>query len=111
MVHYQEFSEINASEGLQTLFIYVNDVTDGLFINLFLFALFLITMFGSFFSSKRLTGKGDMSISFAVAGYFTSGLALILSLITGMINIFTIIIVIGIAIIGTIWLWLSKTTE
>jgi len=108
---YTEYSSVNASEGLQVLFVYANDVTNGLFINLFLFALFLITMMGSFFASKRTTGQGNLAVSFAVAGFFVAGASIILSLIPNMVNIFTVIISIVVAVIGVLWLYLADSSN
>lgn len=108
---YTDYSTVNASEGLQVLFIYVNDVTNGLFINMLLFALFVVTMMGSFFASKRQTGGGDIIVSFAVAGYFVAGASILLSLIPNMISIYAVIISIGLALLGTLALYLNKSSE
>lgn len=101
---YEEFSSRNISDGFQVLFVYANDVTSGIFSNMLLFALFIIVLLGSFFASKRQTGSGNLAISFAVAGYFITGASLIMSFVDGLVNVYTIIICIGIAVIGTLWL-------
>lgn len=108
---YTEYSTVNSSEGLQVLFIYVNDVTGGLFINMFLFALFIVAMMGSFFASKRTTGQGNLAVSFAVAGYFVAGASIILSLIPNIVNIFTVIISVVVAVIGTLWLYMAESSN
>ena len=108
---YKEYSTVNASEGIQVLFVYVNDVTSGLFSKMFLFALFIVTLLGSYFSSKRLSGQGDIWVSFAVAGYFVVGATLLMSLIPNLIDTFTVVITIVIAIAGTLALYLNKSAE
>ena len=108
---YQEYSSVNASEGIHVLFIYANDVTGGLFINLLLFALFIITMIGSFFASRRQTGQGDIAVSFAVSGYFVAGASILLSLIPNMVNTFTVVFCVAIAIVGSLVLYLNKSSE
>lgn len=108
---YQEFSDVNVSQGFQTVFVYTNDVTGGLFMNLLLFALFIITFLGSFFASKKLSGQGDMAASFAAAGFFVAGAAIILSIVPNLINPFSVIVSIAVAILGAIWLYLSRAGE
>src|SRR3990167_10910402 len=86
---YETLADRNSSEGIQTIFVYVNDVTDGLFINLLLFCLFLIVVFSSYYSQKRLTGAGDFPASFATAGFLTAILSFILLLVPNLINRYT----------------------
>ena len=108
---YETFANRNATEGLGVLFVYVNDVTNGMFINMFLFCLFLITFLGNFFSMKRLTGEADIGTSFAVAGFFLVGATLILSLIPDMINTFVLTISVVISIVGALWVWMGNSSN
>ena len=108
---YPELNSVNTSQGLQTLFVYVNDITNGLFSRMFLTSLFVIIMVGSYFSRERMSGKGDWISSFAVAGYITFGAAIIMSFIPGMIDNLSIVICLAIAFIGTLWLLLSKDSS
>ncbi len=108
---YETLAERNVSEGFQTLFVYVNDVTGGVFTNTLLFSLFVVTFLGSYFAQKRLSTDPNLAMSFAVSGYFVTGLALILSLIPGMVNILSVIICIAVSILGTLWLYLSKSAD
>lgn len=108
---YQEFVDVNQSEGLGATLVYVNDVTHGLFLRSVLFAIFLIAFLGTYFSTKREGQPGDLSVCFAAAGYFTLGAAVISSFIEGLIDPFTIIFCIAIAIVGSLWLLMAKVGE
>lgn len=108
---YTSFSTVNASEGLQTIFVYVNDVTSGLFSNMLLFTLFLVTFLGSFFASKRQTGSGNLAMSFAVAGYFVFGASLIMLLVPNLVNVGSVVICLVVAIVGTLWFYFGDKSE
>jgi len=99
---YQTFQEYNQTD-LTGLFTYPAKVVPA-FTPLILFALFTISLLASYFSQKRLTGRGDFMGSFAVAGYFTAVIAFIMSLVPGLIDLITLVICIVVAIIGTILL-------
>ena len=99
---YQTFQEYNQTD-LTGLFTYPASVVPA-FTPLILFALFLISLLASYFSQKRLTGRGDFMASFAVAGFFTAIVAIIMSLVPGLINMLTLVTCIIVAIIGVILL-------
>jgi len=103
---YETFTEFN-STGLAGLFLYPANVWGG-FIPLILFALFAITFMSTFFSQKRLIGKGDFIASFAVASYFVAIVAFVMSLTDGLINITTVVVCVVLTIIGTILLFTGK---
>ena len=108
---YPTLADRNTSEGIHIMFSYVNDITGGLFANMTLFAFFVIVMMSSYFSQQRMTGKGDMPSSFAVAGYLTTGLAILLSLIPNFVSVPTIVIALIVSTLGTFWLFLSRGKE
>ena len=108
---YPTLADVNTSEGMHVIFTYANDVTGGLLVNATLFAFFVIIMMSTYFSQQRVSGKGDMPSSFAVAGYLTGGLAILFSLIPNFINTTSVVMVIVIATIGTLWLFLSRGKE
>lgn len=108
---YETLANRNQSEGFHVIFVYVNDITGGLFINLLLFALFLVILFASYFAQIRTRNNGDFAVSFAVAGFVVFGASLLLSLIPNLMNIFNVVIALAIAIIGALWLILSKTSN
>jgi len=104
---YETLDSINTSEGLHTLYTYANSVVPIL-TPLLLFGLFLIVMMVSYFSSIRLRGDANFSASFAVAGFFIATVGTFMSFIQGMINITTLVVCYGVAIIGFMWLILDK---
>ena len=104
---YELMNDVNASEGIHTAFIYVNQITGGLFMNMLLFAFFIIVTVASYNLGRR-DGDGDFPASFAVSGFITACLAMIFYLIPGLMNLSTVIISIVIAIIGFIWLIFSR---
>jgi hypothetical protein len=108
---YETLAARNSSEGFQVIFLYVNDVTGGLFVNLLLFCLFCIVLLGSYFAQKRQTGTGDFPASFATAGFFIAGLSFLMLLIPNFINIFTAVISFAVAVIGAFWLYQSRTGD
>ena len=73
-----------------------------------LFSLFIIILLGTFFSSKRLGNDGDFAASFAVAGFITAIVAIVLSLMPGMIDTYVTVITFIVAIIGVMFLYFSK---
>lgn len=92
--------------GIEGLFTYVAQVVP-IFIPLLLFAVFMITMLGSFFSQKRLEGKSDFLSSFAVAAWFTTIIAFVLSLVPNLVNLLTISVCIVTSVISAILLLTS----
>ncbi len=102
---FTEISNFNIT-GIEGLLLYVAEVVP-VFIPLTLFSIFLIVLFGTFFSGKRVTGSSDFISSFAVAGWFTTLIAFILSLNNGLVNLLTLTICIVVSVIGAILLFTS----
>ena len=99
---YKSITDYNMSAGLQVPFVYVNDVTGGLFIKLLLVSIWLIFSIGSYFIQKRSVGTGDFPMSLAVAGFVTSVIAILLRLIPNLVDglsLAIVIIVTGISIL------------
>lgn len=100
--------------GLQEIFFYLNDITGGLFINLFLVAIWSVVTFGLYFAQSRRTGSGDFSMSIAVAGFITSVTTILLRLVTtetgqhALVNNWTLGIVLVVAFISVLWFLLSR---
>ena len=103
---YQTFAEWNKT-GLDQMFAYAAD-TVPLFIPLFLFSFFIIITLASYFSSKRLSNDGDLAASFAVAGFSTVIIALVMSLIPGLIPTTYVVITIAVTVLGILFLFFSK---
>ena len=95
-------------EGLHIIFVYVNDITNGLLIKLLLTSIWMIVALGIYFNQKRLTGDGDFPVGVAVAGFVTFITAILLRIVPGLISGIDLGIVIVIAILGVLWLFFSK---
>ena len=104
---YQTIADFNTSAGIHRLVQYANFVTGGLFMRLTLFAFFIIIAMGNFFSRKA-EGKEDAAVSAAVASYATFVLALVLSLIPGLVDPTTLVIILGASVIFTLWMFFGK---
>lgn len=99
---YPLISEENLSAGLHVPFVYINNITGGLFMNLFLFAVWSIFVLGSYFIQKRGVGTGDFPQSLAVGGFVTLVLAILLRLVPGLVSGYTLavcVIVSGISVL------------
>lgn len=105
---YKSITEMNMSEGLAVPFVYVNEVTGGLFIKLFLVAIWLIFSLGSYFIQKRSVGSGDFPTSLAVAGFVTSVIAILLRLIPNLVDGLTLAITIIVAGISILYFLFSR---
>ena len=103
---WETFTEYNQT-GLEGLFTYPASVWEG-FIPLTLFALFSIVLMSTFFSQKRLTGKGDFLASFAVASFFATVVSFIMSLSDGLVTLPTLITCLAVTIVAVILLLVSR---
>jgi drug/metabolite transporter (DMT)-like permease len=101
----------NMSEGLHVLFVYINDVTHGLFIRLTLFSIFMIILMGLYMNQKRSTGTGDFPASFSVAGFITLIVSVLLRLIEGLVDGYSFAVVIIISVIGVLWLLFGRKEQ
>lgn len=99
----------NMTEGLHIPFIYINDITGGLFMNLLLLSFYLIVTMGLYYSLSRETGKGDFPQATAVGGFATSVLT-ILFLVTlpGLVNVITATVVFFVTTVSVVWLFASS---
>ena len=98
----------NTSNGIQVLMQYPNTLTGGLFMNLILFAVFMVLAFGNYFYNKQRIGDADLSVSFASAGFVTAGFTILLSFVPGLINLNTLVIVIVGAILCAAWMFFGR---
>lgn len=102
---YETIHDRNITEVAQ-YWQYAADIVP-IFIPLVLFAIFIITMLGTYFSQRRTTGRGDMISSFAVAGIITAISATLLSLID-VVPLILLVPVWVIAFIGIIILFTAE---
>lgn len=103
---YQTITEYNATE-ITDVFVYTATVVPIL-IPLVLFAFFIIMLLGSFFAQKRLSGTSDFFASFAVAGYSTFVVSIVLSLADNLISTYIVVITLIVAVVGTVMLLLTR---
>lgn len=101
-----ELEDINTSAGIHTLFTYAAE-TVPIFMPLTLFAFFTVAFIGSYIFQIRTRGFGDAPASFAASGFITAILATMFSFLE-LVNLATLVITYGIAIVGVLWLYTSK---
>ena len=107
---YETLSSVNTTEGMHTLFVYANVITTGWFMRLVLLGLFCVALFGSFYARRTELGQGDIAISFVVASFITLVGSVVLSLIPGLIDMFTVGLIIGVFAISLLFLFLGRNT-
>lgn len=108
---YKTLDTVNTSSGIHTMFVYVNDITLGMFSRLLLLSFFLIIAIAPYLFQKRTTGTGDLPASLAIAGFVTSGLAIMMSFIDGMVHTFDIVVTFTVTILFVLWLFMTNNKE
>lgn len=93
-------TEYNVSSGIHVLFVYVNDITFGLFISLLLFVIWSAVTFGIYFTNKRTLGDGNFPSCLAVGGFVTGIFAVLFHLIDGLMNFTTYVTIIVISLVS-----------
>lgn len=102
---YETFAEYNQTD-LAGLFTYPATVVEY-FIPMVLFAIFMIIFLATSYSSRRLMIKPYYTHSFAVAGYVTFVIAVVMTLLD-LVNLYTLVIVSIVAFLGTVFLMFGK---
>ena len=103
---YDQLETVNAT-NITAILGYTSSINPGFF-PLMLFGLFVIVTLGSYFSQKRLSGTGDFFGSATVGSYLTTIVALFLFFMPGVLDIYTVVVSIGISMGLTILFLLSK---
>lgn len=98
---YQTLDQVNVTEPSQ-IFTYVVSVVP-IFPSLLLVAIFLITTIGSYFAQKRIQGIANFPASYAVGGFVTASIALVMSLLPGFLSLPILIIAVANSIGGFLW--------
>jgi multidrug transporter EmrE-like cation transporter len=104
----EQITSRNMSEGLHVLFIYINDITNGVFMQILLFSIWSIVVFGIYFAQKRDSTAGDFPMALAVGGVITVVFATLMRLIDGLLDPITYTITIVVALISVIFFFFSK---
>jgi len=95
-------TSINTTKGLNEIFSYVNEISDNWFSQMVLIGIFMIIWIGYYKAREDFRG------GFAVAGYGTFVVSL-LFWVGGLISGWVLGVVIGISIIGTLFLLLDHS--
>lgn len=82
-----------------------------IFTPMMLFFIFLVVLIGGSSAQSRRTGTADIPLWSTIASLSTMMIALALSLISGMIQTFTLVVVVVITIISGIWLFLDRNNR
>ncbi len=95
-------------EGFHIVFLYINDITQGLFMKFLLVTIWVIVTFGLYFGGRNLTGKGDFSMSIAVSGFVLTTVTILFRLVPGLISGWVLGTVLIVAVISIIWFLSTK---
>lgn len=105
---YTSITSYNMTEGFQTIFVYVNEVSGGIFINFLLFIIWFGVSLGIFFSQKKMTAQGDFPMSLAVGGFVTAIITILFKLIPNLINNYTYMVVLVASTLSMLWFLSTK---
>lgn len=97
--------------GVETVFVYLNDISGGLFIAFLLFSIFMVFTFGPYFAQKKLTGNGDFIACFAVGSWTVLIVAILLRLIPGLVNSLALGVCIALVVVAMMALFFDKSQE
>ena len=103
---YQTLQDFNAT-GMDDVIVYVAQ-TVPLFVPFMLLIIYLIFTLGTYFGSRKFTGKGDIFASLTVAGFVTTALCVLMSIKEGLINNYYLLFVGTITIFSFVGLALSR---
>ena len=73
-----------------------------------LFLIFIIVLGSGYLSEDRKRGRGNFPKWFAISGFITATLSLILFLMNGIVNLIVVMITIAVSMVGTLWLLFSS---
>ena len=105
---YELLTNRDLNAGFHVPFVYINDITNGLFIQLLLFAIWIIIAMGIYHNQQRTTGSGDIPVCMSVGGFITTITAILLRLIPNLLNKYDLGVVIILTVLSVAWLFFSK---
>lgn len=106
MALYPTLSSANIT-GTDQILVYVAG-NMPIFTPLLLLTVFAVITLSTWYGTKKMSGYGDFFTSAAAGGYITTIIAVLLTLIPGMINLYTLTTCVVISIIMTIFLFFSR---
>lgn len=104
------FPTINGTlmnSDLSYLLVYANDVTNSWFGRGLILSFFLVVFIGGLMSQLSIQGRVRPDVMFLVSSFATLGLATILEMTSGILNFYYFILLLGLNVIGAIWVYLS----
>lgn len=104
------FDMPNATGGMDDILVQSASAMSSITPLLLLFTFFVVAIGGIWRQSLR-TGTADYSMWFVIASLLTFLLALMMSVIEGLINITTLVIVVVITIFSGIWFFLDRNNS
>lgn len=105
---YKTLADVNATTDLSEILLYVNDITRGWAMPSVLFSFFVITLLAGSFAQMRFRGDFRFDFAFATAGFATFGLAVLMSIKTGLLNPIWLFTSLGVALAGVVWIYMSQ---
>ena len=96
-------TEKNLTKGIQEVPIYVNEITDGIFMKLVLASIWIIAVIGSYYIQKKSGSQPDFHSCVAVGGFILMMSAIILRLIPGFVDGLTLAVTIIIGLVSILW--------
>ncbi len=100
---YEELNSTLAGDNLGYFFTYANQVTNGYFALMTLVAFWLVVFLGSITMQMRFGQRLRPETSFLASCFVGLGYATILNQISGIFNAYYFLVLIGMTIIGIIW--------
>jgi hypothetical protein len=101
---YASPTSINASQGIQTIIYYVNDVTDQWFAKLIMLGIYVLILIGYY------KARDDFAGALAVAGWGTFVVGL-LFWVGGFISGWVFSVVIAVAIVGVVFVMIDNNSQ
>lgn len=108
MMTYEYINGTEMGDNLAYIFKYANDVTHQMFGLFMVIGFFLVVMITSVFAQFRFTGRVRPETSFLASSFVTLGFAVIIEQYSGILAPQYFFILIGLNIIGFIWVALSE---
>ena len=105
---YPLITDYNVSSGFHILFLYVNDITGGVFISLLLLMIWSVVTFGLYFTGKRTGAEVNFASAMATGSFLTVISCVLLSLIDGLVNPFTFAVCIMVSFASVVFLFMKK---
>ena len=105
---YPQLNGTLMGNDLMYLFVYANSVTNGWFVFMTVIAFFFIIFLSSLFFQMRFSGRIRPEVSFLASSIATLGYAAILIQENGLIEPVYFFVLIGMTILGIIWVSLTS---